>query len=195
MDYEKKYKNALEWARKVMQGKVGFVRDEVLELFPELKESEDERIRKALVELVKCNERSGYTLLNNISTSSMLAWLEKQGEDKHLELRAGKWYMCYRAYCCRADHLTVKEGERILCEKDGVVKGFVIKDAEKYFKECNAPAPYEDEQKPKWTEEDEKNWRGVIDEIEANKSSAPDYDVKTYDRFLNWLRTLKQRLA
>lgn len=42
--YEKKYKEALEWARKVMQGKVGFVLDEVLEKFPELKESEDEKI-------------------------------------------------------------------------------------------------------------------------------------------------------
>ena len=52
--------------------------DDLETLFPELKkESEDERIRKVLVELVKCNERSGYTLLNNVSTSSMLAWLEK----------------------------------------------------------------------------------------------------------------------
>ena len=44
------------------------------------KESKDEKVRKALVELVKCNERSGYTLLNNVSTASMLAWLEKQEE-------------------------------------------------------------------------------------------------------------------
>ena len=51
-------------------------------IFPELAESEDEKIRKALVELVKCNERSGYTLLNNVSTSSMLVWLEKQAERK-----------------------------------------------------------------------------------------------------------------
>jgi hypothetical protein len=49
MNYEKKYKEALEWARKVMQGKVGFVLDEVLEIFPELVESEDERIRKKII--------------------------------------------------------------------------------------------------------------------------------------------------
>lgn len=49
-------------------------------IFPELKESGDEIIRKTLIELVKCNERSGYTLLNNVPTSSMLAWLERQGE-------------------------------------------------------------------------------------------------------------------
>ena len=38
----------------------------------------EERIKEVLIELVKCNERSGYTLLNNISTSSMVDWLEKQ---------------------------------------------------------------------------------------------------------------------
>ena len=43
-----------------------------------------------------------------------------------------------------------------MCEKDGVIKGIVIKDAEKYFKEVSAPAPLEKEQKPaKWSEEDE----------------------------------------
>ena len=51
-------------------------------LFPELKESEDEKIKEALIQLVKCNERSGYFVLNNVSTSSMIAWLEKQGEEK-----------------------------------------------------------------------------------------------------------------
>ena len=46
----------------------------------------------------------------------------------HLELKAGKWYICHRAYCCRADHLTVKEGETFLCEKDGVVKGLAVRE-------------------------------------------------------------------
>ena len=54
----------------------------VNENFPELKESENEMIRKVLIELVKCNEKSGYKLLNNVPTSSILAWLEKQGEQK-----------------------------------------------------------------------------------------------------------------
>jgi hypothetical protein len=91
MDYEKKYKEALERARKLKENPQSVFNeyspkegDTISDyIFPELKkESEDERIRKVLVELVKCNERSGYTLLNNVSTSSMLAWLEKQGEKK-----------------------------------------------------------------------------------------------------------------
>lgn len=45
-----------------------------------------------------------------------------------------------------------------------------------------------------WSEDDENNFQGIIDEIEANKNEAPDYDVKTYNKFLKWLKSLKQRL-
>lgn len=68
----------------------------VEDLFPEIKESDGERIRKVLIDLVKCNERSGYTLLNNVTTDSMLAWLEKQGEQKPADkvepkFKTGAW--------------------------------------------------------------------------------------------------------
>ena len=124
--------------------------DALKEAYPELAESEDERIRKRLIEYFE-----GFRIGNaevkweGLTVQEVLAYLEKQKEQKstHFELKAGKWYICHRAFCCRADHLTVKEGERFMCEKDGVVKGFVIKEPEKYFKECSAPAPMEDEQK------------------------------------------------
>lgn len=45
-----------------------------------------------------------------------------------------------------------------------------------------------------WSDEDELNLKGIIDEIQANKSSAPSYDIKTYDRFLDWLKSLKDRI-
>ena len=48
---------------------------------------------------------------------------------------------------------------------------------------------------PAWSEEDEKNWQGIIDEIQANKNSAPCYDLETYDRYLNWIESIKQRLG
>jgi hypothetical protein len=83
MDYKKLYKKALERAREYWETD----NDNTLDikakgtmeyLFPELVESKDERIRKVLIDLVKCNERSGYKLLNNVPTSSLIAWLEKQ---------------------------------------------------------------------------------------------------------------------
>ncbi len=45
-------------------------------------EPDDERIRKVIAELVKCNERCGNFMINNTTTSAMLAWLEKQGKEK-----------------------------------------------------------------------------------------------------------------
>lgn len=48
--------------------------------------------------------------------------------------------------------------------------------------------------KPAWSEEDETNLEGIISEIEANKHDAPDYDIATYDRFLSWLKSLKDRV-
>ena len=49
-------------------------------------------------------------------------------------------------------------------------------------------------QKSAWSEEDKRNLEGIIDEIEANKNNAPDYDIATYDRFLSWLKSLKSRV-
>ena len=47
--------------------------------------------------------------------------------------------------------------------------------------------------KQEWSEEDERNLQGIIDEIEANKNQAPDYDLATYDRFLSWLKSLRHQ--
>lgn len=48
------------------------------------------------------------------------------------------------------------------------------------------------EQKPaEWSEEDEKILKGIIDEINANKSAAPSYDIKVYNKFLSWLKSLR----
>ena len=78
-NYEKKYKEALEWARKVMQGKIGFVLDDVLEKFPELKESEDEKHRKWILEYLYDGLRKSDEQFKD-HFKCAIAWLEKQGE-------------------------------------------------------------------------------------------------------------------
>ena len=86
MNYEKKYKEALERARDMMSYKE--VRREDMEyLFPELKESEDERIRKQIISFLKEFEYDHYRCLD---FSSWIAWLEKQGDkDKFIEKELG----------------------------------------------------------------------------------------------------------
>ena len=74
MDYEKKYKEALERARieyKNEQSKGNiWVCENLSTIFPELLESEDDRIRKELIEFVK--SRGGFK-------QEYIAWLENQG--------------------------------------------------------------------------------------------------------------------
>jgi len=84
MDYKKILEGVVNIINTTEKSDIGFANicTYIGESCPELAESEDEKIRKVLVELVKCNEKSGYFMFNNITTSSMLAWLEKQGEQK-----------------------------------------------------------------------------------------------------------------
>ena len=80
MDYEKKYKEALERAREVLNNED--VERGIMEyLFPELKESEDERIRKGLIKYFKNFETESLYIVG-INEDEILAWLEKQGEKK-----------------------------------------------------------------------------------------------------------------
>ena len=85
MDYEKAYKSALEKAKNLLANSVAYDRFTIERIFPELKESEDERIRKVLVDFFKSYKEQGTCgaeTFNGISTSNILAWLEKQGEKK-----------------------------------------------------------------------------------------------------------------
>ena len=78
MNYEEKYKEALERA-KSFQEKYGG--DYAGYIFPELKESEDERIRKWLVDYFK--EVGKSWIHRDISPERIVAYLEKQKEQKH----------------------------------------------------------------------------------------------------------------
>lgn len=71
MDYEKKYMEALERAKKLHSEPTGGTERIVCEqIFPELAESEDERIRKEILDY----------LVSRGFSNEWIAWLEKQGE-------------------------------------------------------------------------------------------------------------------
>lgn len=80
MNYEQEYKAALERAEILKKtcgstAVIGWCEH----IFPELKESEDEKIRKVLVRWFEVGARGSETF-NGISTDKILAWLEKQKE-------------------------------------------------------------------------------------------------------------------
>ena len=146
-------------------------------------------------ELKPTDEEIWLNIENQIAPN-LIDILQKE-QMSHLELKAGKWYICHRAFCARADHLTVKEGERFQCEKDGIVKGFVIKEPERYFKECSAPEPMEKEQKPvEWSEEDKEMLRIISNRLEkfnewATEQGYPIDDPTMKQSPIDWLKSLR----
>jgi hypothetical protein len=76
MDYEKAYKEALERAKlsRLQLLDIGEEATEIEYIFPELKESEDERIRKEIISYIKSS--------GAVTNSNWISWLEKQGEQK-----------------------------------------------------------------------------------------------------------------
>lgn len=89
MDYEKAYKEALDKLNEALAPKEGcdisgLTRRCIEDIFPELKETADERMRKAIIAYIKkANGEPNHILPSGqYSVLAMIFWLEKQGEQK-----------------------------------------------------------------------------------------------------------------
>ena len=78
MDYKEKYEKALEWMKSVYPKMQGSDKEDAEHYFPELRESEDERIRKHIVEIL--DSLPGGYWYGQKEKDDSLAWLEKQKE-------------------------------------------------------------------------------------------------------------------
>jgi hypothetical protein len=88
MDYKEKYEKALERAKAF---DLPEYKNIMISIFPELKESEDERTRKELIDYIK-----GQKITPNHSIADeWIAWLEKQGTDNvEPKFHEGDWIAC-----------------------------------------------------------------------------------------------------
>ena len=158
MEYEKKNKDAISTIKQALRQlstngvPVGNIIKAIKDIEEKYAESDDERISGNIIATIHLY----YGEPLEDEAKEMIAWLEKQGEQK------------------------IKTPEESL--------GIDSDTYNKIVDEC-----IYGEQKPAWSEEDERNLQGIIDEIEANKNHAPYYDVATYNRFLSWLKSLKER--
>lgn len=97
--------------------------DDIIEIFPELKESEDERIRKALITYFGDEDES----YDGIPYPSILAWLEKQSKASKVEQAMREVEEKAEAYPVK---IAQREGyDENLRERKGFIKGY--KQAEK----------------------------------------------------------------
>ena len=77
-NYEQKYKAALGWMRGLYNGLHGKTKEEAERFFPELKESEDERIRTAILNHLKKMWGNCKDDICGVHVEDAIAWLEKQ---------------------------------------------------------------------------------------------------------------------
>lgn len=78
-NYEEKYKAALGWMQRLYGGLHGATKVDAEHYFPELKEdNNDEKIRKALIEMIHDTTGDECEDCYHVSKESVLAWLEKQ---------------------------------------------------------------------------------------------------------------------
>ena len=93
------YDKALKVANKYKDTQIMFssIQDE---MFPELKESEDERIRKALIRYFTLSDEHAYNEACGVSYRDIVAWLEKQSRNPYsgvsFEYNDNVWGMCAR---------------------------------------------------------------------------------------------------
>ena len=141
---------------------------EIENIFPELKESEDERMRKALIRFFQWFP---YDRLNdeNLKPKEAIAWLEKQGEQKP------KWGDDDEQYL-----LVCKNALRKYQVSDKWDADIISKWLEDKLKQG--------EQKPKWTEEDEERLQSCISTLQGKGLMGGVDTINT-----KWLKSLKQR--
>jgi hypothetical protein len=162
-------------------------------IFPELKESEDEKIRKEMIfyfteEIPQCSIQE-----HSDKMREFISWLKRQEVERtKLELKAGSSYFCYKSRWERADSETFKKGLIYMCNKDGVLDNFVIKNPEQHFIEIKderiAWLEKQGEQKPaEWSEEDEKIRQTIINEFEQCSEWCCSNGL-TKEDCINWLK-------
>jgi len=99
------YDEALKVLHKYDGANIMFTQDLKEEMFPELKESEDERMRKKLIRAFK--SLNTIKVWNGIERINILAWLEKQGEP--MEINPTKFDTRLQALIGKFDSLPKEE--------------------------------------------------------------------------------------
>ena len=147
MNYEQKYKEALDKARDNYNAadsadiNVYSFKNTLTTLFPELKESEDERIRKLIIkhfkEIADRNEQSW----KNLDIPYIIAWLEKQGKtniqnNNPFKIESDKFYFCIKDYFAGGCYRS-KKGDVVLAKNGMNMMGLSPKEASEYFMPTN----------------------------------------------------------
>ena len=82
--------------------------DDIIEIFPELKESKDESIKRALLEMINDTKGDDLWINYNVHKEDVAAWLEKQNNQKTHATQ----------YCCILDYNSGKVFKHQIAEDE-----------------------------------------------------------------------------
>ena len=188
-DNENKYKDALERAKNIYGASESKDILTTLEtIFPELKKSQDERIRKAIVELVLQSSE----ILDSNNQSRMLAWLERQGEQKSINYTDEEWLYFIRWFVNeRTNHHTLIPSDDDIQKWGNMILSHAIKVLEKQGEQilANSAKTCKDSPNTAWSKDDEYALKDIAEAVENY------WDGDTQSITLDWLKSLKQRLS
>ena len=207
----KAYDEALEKSKRLYEQ--GTITESLAYIFPELKESEDEKIRKALISFLKSpfvNEN-----ITDEHVAPWIAWLEKQEQilanscksckDEQKPFDYENATVIQKDFAPKADMPRYSIGD-VLCDKSCTMlnkesqSNFEITDIRNGMyicDKCSFPISQQDEyelvakrieQKPAWSEEDNKHYESCLNYFEEIKPDAVFY--KDY----LWFKSLKERI-
>ena len=121
MDYKEKYEQAINFIKDLYPHTSDYVKEKLDDFFPELKESEDERVSKEIISAIK-EDWPGHT--------DWIAWLEKQGEQEawtEEDKKMLKWVIGY----LENKMLNAPMGEERTACKNAIVWFEKLKDEQK----------------------------------------------------------------
>lgn len=149
--------------------------DDIIEIFPELKESEDERIRKWLIALIEWSKSYAASGITSDEAKEMTAWLEKQKtSDEALQ------YL-------KENHSPSEVSDFQAAMNIAVAKA--------YDKGYNDGLKKQDEQKPVWSEEDATHYNRILKELNLQKEMPINASViEEVKSDIIWFKSLKDRV-
>lgn len=164
----KAYDEALGKAKKLYEK--GTITESIGYIFPELEKSENERVRKALLNEFIHLQSKGYKFAG-LEGEEIIAWLVKQGSVEEIVARCKKsWY---------------NEGKIA-----GMAEG--LSDDEKYQQGWHDALEKQNEQNPAWSEDDERIALGI--EQLCNCASLLNILPVKINKVRQWLKSLKDRV-
>lgn len=174
------YDKAFEKIKYVMEHGVSptLNKEDLQDIFPELQESEDERIRKELIKYLKEGVEGYIPAGDSSDYQRWLTWIEKQGERKPKWTEEDSSMQLMLMRDIEQVSFISKEGkdERIM---------WLNKLDDRFHQNTN------DIQKSKWTEEDEENFNSIDIVLFEDKNMPKE----KYWKIINWFRSFKQRMG